>query len=421
MTISPRAVAMTASLAAMTLVLAGCSASAPSTGGTDEKVELRMLVNITPNLTQTWWDELIAPFEEANPNIDVAIQAPVTENVKTTVPQLLASGDVPDVIQSIYPTAELAPELLDLSAYDFVQSAPLSEQYTIDGKYYTAGVGQQLQTIVFYNKAAFAEAGITEVPTTFEEFESDLGKLQAAGWTPIQTGAEWFTNLTPQYLGVPTVLSEHPDWYADMNSGDLTWSETFGDTIDAYADWVAKGYIPAEAAGTKYADAEAQFLAGKSAMYPMGSWFAASEFKATDAPEIGVFAAPAVKGTEDAKVGSNLASPYLVMKSTEHEDAAMKLVEFLTTDEDAVLTQLKVDSNFRDGYEYETNELGAELQAILAATEQENFVPTGDGYGQLTAPAGYQAEFNTQAQAILIGGSADDAKKAMDEWWASNR
>ena len=52
---------------------------------------------------------------------------------------------------------------------------------------------------------------------------------------------------------------------------------------------------------------------------------------------------------------------------------------------------------------------------------QKNFVPTGDGYGELTAPKGYQAELNTQAQAILIGGSADTAKKAMDDWWASNR
>ena len=34
MTIFPRAVAMTASLAALTLALAGCSASTPSTEGT---------------------------------------------------------------------------------------------------------------------------------------------------------------------------------------------------------------------------------------------------------------------------------------------------------------------------------------------------------------------------------------------------
>lgn len=420
MKIFPRAVALTAGVAALALAMTGCSSSEPAAGPND-KVELRMLVNITPNLTQTWWADLVKPFEAANPNITVKIQAPVTENVLTTVPQLLASGDVPDIIQSTPPTATLAPELLDLSGYDFVKKSPLAEQYTIDGKYYTAGVGQQLQTIIFYNKSAFKEAGISETPKTFEELEADMGKLKDSGWTPIQTGADWFTQLTPQYTGIPTVLSENPDWYAGMNSGELKWSDTFGKTIDSYASWVKKGYIPAAAAGTKYPDAEQQFLDGKSAMYPMGSWFAAAEFKAEKKPEIGVFAAPAKAGTKDAKVGSNLASPYMVMKSTKHEEASVKLLEYLTTDKDAVLTQLKVDNNFRDGYEYTTDDLGAELQAILKNTEQKDFVPTGDGYGEQTAPKGYQAELNTQAQAILVGESADTVKKAMDDWWASNR
>ena len=143
MKIFPRAVALTAGVAALALAMTGCSSSEPAAGPND-KVELRMLVNITPNLTQTWWADLVKPFEAANPNITVKIQAPVTENVLTTVPQLLASGDVPDIIQSTPPTATLAPELLDLSGYDFVKKSPLAEQYTIDGKYYTAGVGQQL-------------------------------------------------------------------------------------------------------------------------------------------------------------------------------------------------------------------------------------------------------------------------------------
>ena len=153
-----------------------------------------MLVNITPNLTQTWWDDLVKPFEEANPNIDVKIQAPVTENVQTTVPQLLASGDVPDIIQSL--SADGRPCRRSCSTSPPTTSSstrPLAEQYTIDGKYYTAGVGQQLQTIVFYNKAAFKEAGITEVPTTFEEFESRPRQAEGcrldARSRPVPTGS----------------------------------------------------------------------------------------------------------------------------------------------------------------------------------------------------------------------------------------
>lgn len=420
MKIFSRAAALTAGVAALALAMTGCSGA--ETGGTSsDKVELSMLVNITPNLTQTWWESLVKPFEDANPNIDVKIQAPVAKGVQPSLVQLLASGDVPDIVQSLPPTAELAPELLDLSSYDFAKNAPLADNYKLDGKNYIAGVGQQLQGTIFYNKAAFKEAGITETPKTFEEFEAGMGKLKDAGWDPIQTGGEWITQLTVQYMGIPTVYSEYPDWYAGMNSGDLTWGQTYGSIADAYAGWVKKGYIPKDAAGIKYADAEQRFLDGKAAMYPMGSWFAAAAASADKADEFGVFAAPAVAGTSNPKVISNVASPYAIMKATKNQDAAVKLVEYLTTDKDAVVTQLKVDTNFRDGFEYETDALGAEMQAILDATPQENFTPSGDGYGDLTSPKGYQLELNTQAQAVLIGGSADAFKKAMDDWWAANR
>src|SRR6185312_17514352 len=206
--IFPRAAALTAGVAALALAMTGCSSNDSGSASSDN-VELSMLVNVTPNLTQSWWADLVKPFETANPNIKVKIQAPVADGVRPSLVQLLASGDVPDIVQSLPPTAELAPELLDLSSHDFAKNAPLAEQYTIDGKYYTAGVGQQLQTIIFYNKAAFKDAGITETPKTFEELDADLGKLKDAGWTPIQSGAEWITQLTPQYVGVPSVLSEN--------------------------------------------------------------------------------------------------------------------------------------------------------------------------------------------------------------------
>ena len=129
---------------------------------------------------------------------------------------------------------------------------------------------------MFYNKTAFAEAGITETPTTVDELEEAFEKLQGAGWIPVQTGGEWMTQLAFQAVGIPTVFEENPNWYEDMRSGDTTWSETYGEMADRYAEWVQKGYIPNESVSTKYADAEAQFLAGNAAIYPMGNWFAAA-------------------------------------------------------------------------------------------------------------------------------------------------
>lgn len=414
--INRRTVAALGAVAATTLCLAACST--PSSD--DTPTEVRMLVNVTPNLTEEYWNELVAPFEAQHAEIDVVIQNPGAEGVAAAVPRLLAAGDAPDIVQSMPPSVELATELVDLSEYDWAATGPLADQYSIDGHVYMAGIGFQLQSLWFYNKAAFADAGISAPPTTVEELDADLKKLKDAGWTPIQTGGDWMSSYALQALGLPSIVGANADWYAEMSSGDVTFGETYGDSVDRYAEWVAAGYLNQDALGVKYPDAEQAFLAGNAALYPMGSWFAGTEAKTPEAPEIGVFRGPAVEGVDNPAMGANIASPYMIMKASEHQDAAAQLVEYLVTDQDAVVSQLQVDGNFRDGYEYEMDDLGKELLEIVGSTPAEDYTPTGQGYGERTLPAGYSTELNAQTQALLGGTPAADVLTAMDGWFAAN-
>ncbi|HCS60231.1 MAG TPA: hypothetical protein DIW46_02375 [Microbacterium sp.] len=406
------------------LALAGCSAAAAENGGSDsgdENITLRVLVNVTPNLTEDFWNELVAPFEESNKNIDVVIQDPGAEGVEAAVPRLLASGDAPDIVQSLAPNGKLAPELVDLSQYEWAKNGPLAEQYSMDGKYLMAGIGVQLQSLFFYNKTAFEEAGITETPTTIDELTDALGKLKDAGWTPIQEGGDWMSSHTLQSLALPTVIAENPQWYQEVSAGDVEFGDTYGPAIEVFSDWVDKGYIPQDALGIKYPDAEQAFLSGKTAVYSMGSWFAGTQAKAAESADIGVFRAPAMNAGDQPAMGANIASPYSILKVSENQDAAAKLIEFLTTDQKAVADQLEVDGNFRDGYEYEMTDLGKELLQIVADTPAEAYAPTGGGYGERTLPDGYSGEINTQTQALMGGTSAADVIKSMDAWFAANR
>lgn len=417
MKIKRRTMAALGVAAAAAVTLAACSSGETGSGAT----ELRMLVNVTPNLTEEFWNDLVAPFEEANPDIDVVIQNPGAEGVQAALPRLLAAGDAPDIVQSQPPTPDLVPELVDLSEYEWASAGPLADQYSIDGKYYMAGIGLQLQSLFFYNKQAFAEAGIAELPTTLDELDAALAALKAAGWTtPVQTGGDWMSSHALQAIGLPTIIAENPDWFQEMSAGEVTFSETYGDTVDRYASWVAEGYIPKDALGVKYPDAEQNFLSGGSAVYPMGSWFAGTEAKTPDAVEIGVFRAPAADGVTNPAMGANIASPYFIMKVSEHQDAAAKLVEFLTTDQAAVSTQLEVDGNYRDGYEYEMTALGEELLEIVATTPESDYTPTGGGYGERILPNGYADEINAQTQALIGGTPPGDVLKAMDDWFIAN-
>ena len=67
-------------------------------------------------------------------------------------------------------------------------------------------LGSNVETGIFYSKAAFAKAGITSTPTTWADFMTDLGKLKASGVTPIMfadgglCNPSWFERLATTSL-----------------------------------------------------------------------------------------------------------------------------------------------------------------------------------------------------------------------------
>src|SRR3984957_718045 len=67
-------------------------------------------------------------------------------------------------------------------------------------------LGSNVETGMFYSKAAFAKAGIASAPTTWAEFMTDLGKLKAAGVAPIMfadgglCNPSWYERLATSSL-----------------------------------------------------------------------------------------------------------------------------------------------------------------------------------------------------------------------------
>src|SRR5215469_5648879 len=67
-------------------------------------------------------------------------------------------------------------------------------------------LGSNVETGIFYSKAAFDKAGITTTPTTWAEFMTDLGKLKTAGVTPIMfadgglCNPSWYERLATSSL-----------------------------------------------------------------------------------------------------------------------------------------------------------------------------------------------------------------------------
>jgi ABC-type glycerol-3-phosphate transport system substrate-binding protein len=404
-------------IVAVVLALAGCG------NGFDKKDDsggrtLHMLVNITPNLTKTFWDDVVAPFEKQT-GVDVVIDQPTADGVAKTLPQRLAAGNEPDIVQSINVDASIEPLVVDLTGESWVAQTPLAENYRFNGKNYQVGVGAQVQSLVYYNKAAFAKAGIAGPPTTVDALTDAMARLKAAGVTPLQTGGEWITGQQLNWTSAPSVFAQSPGWYGEVASGRTTVGRTYLPWLQLYKTWIDKGYIPREAVALKYADAEKSFLAGEAAMYPMGSWFVAAEAKASKDFEVGVFAAPPQTAAgRPAPLAGGTAGQLMIFKSSDHIDDAKALVRYLATDSEAITKYLKVDSVLRSGFAAAATPLGKEVEQIFAAA---SLVTAPDGFGANSVPKGFTTEFNKNVQGLYVGDSPQEVAERLDGWLKANQ
>jgi multiple sugar transport system substrate-binding protein len=135
----------------------------------------------------------IADFEKAEPSAKVALNSVPYEQMFSNIDAQIQAGNPPDVFRVPYYTFGSYAgrgQLLDLTRY---AGSGLAQRFTPaawqavqnNGKPY--GVPHHTDTsVIYYNKAALATAGITSVPTALEqawtwaEFEDVAQKLRAA-------------------------------------------------------------------------------------------------------------------------------------------------------------------------------------------------------------------------------------------------
>ncbi|WP_101783273.1 ABC transporter substrate-binding protein [Nonomuraea indica] len=403
--------------AATTLAVTATSAcgGGGNSGGESGKTTLRMIVNITPNLTEQFWNKLFDRYEAKNPGVTVQLELTGTIQAEAKLRQDLAAGDPPDIAQHVVPTPETAELFVDLSGEPWAAKTPLFQDYAIGGKHYVVGVGEQIQSLVFYNKKAFAEAGLDATKIrTIAQFEDAMGRLKKAGYVPLQTAGQWVTGAQFSMLADAGVLTADPEWTVKRKSGRTTFAGSgYMRYYELYRSWLDKGFLDKSSLGLQYPDGQAAFLRGDSAMYIMGSYFVPAADEAGKSDDIGVFPVPSDGAHPPGQFG-NMAQPYTVVGQSDNREAAIDLVEWLVTDAEAIKIQLAADGNLRKGFAYDVSSLGDGVQTIL---DQAPFVIVKQGERQPVQ--GYPEELNTRIQSLFTGSSAGDVAAKLDQWWDS--
>lgn len=184
----------------------------------------------------------------------------------------------------------------------------------------------------FYNKAIFEEAGVTAVPTTWEELDAACAKIKEAGYTPITCDDAYITCMFGYHM---SRLIGEPATEVVVKEGN--WDDpAVAKTAEAYADFASKGYFSETIASNVWPAGQNQELAmGTAAMYLNGSWLP-NEVKdmAGDDFQWGCFSYPAVEGGVDGVEAANYGAQVLAInKDSKNAEAAFQLIEYITKGE----------------------------------------------------------------------------------------
>ena len=246
--------------------------------------ELVINTDTTDPAPKKAFEELIAAFEAANPDVTVKWNNFDHEGYKTAIRNFL-TADAPD-LANWYAGNRMAPFVeagLFEPVDDVWEENGLNEQLksaaasmTQDGKkwgvpytYYQWGI--------YYRADIFEEQGITP-PKTWDELIAACEKLNAAGIKPfaIGTKALWPTGGWFDYLNLRVNGYE---FHMDLTAGKVPYTDPKVKAVfDKWAELVKPGYFIDNHAALDWQDAVPLFVQGKAAMYLMGN-FAVATFK----------------------------------------------------------------------------------------------------------------------------------------------
>ncbi|WP_223291058.1 ABC transporter substrate-binding protein [Streptomyces avicenniae] len=405
------------------LALTGCSTSeSGGSGGGSGGSDLTFMTFETPALTADFWDSSIAEAEEV---AGVQVSKIVTPNADRTAyaKQLQASGQFPDILSSINPKDFTGADLLE--PFD---QAWLEENFTdpdgnaIDGATYIPPSNSQIIPLVFYNKTIFAEHDL-EVPTTWDEFVNVVTTLREADVTPVQLagGEPWSASLPLAGIITADVLGANPDWIQQRYAGDVSFTDPeMVSAVGKYRQLIEAGAFDDNALGVNYADANADFLAGGAAMYPMGSWFI-GQIPAEDAADFGTFLLPSETG--EAVVPFNTGGTTSVSSGSSDVEGAVEFAQAWSLSTDNMRTLIETDGAFPMLSNVPFEDFGAEVTEVY--TDAYRFVTDEplqvSAFGQVNnddaLPPGLVDQFNALSQALFTDGDVEGQLATFDGAW----
>ncbi|WSL78622.1 extracellular solute-binding protein [Kitasatospora sp. NBC_01266] len=350
------AIALSASIA---LLATACTGTDSSDSGADGSASGK-------DVTITFWhgwsqdnetkaiNANIANFEKLHPNIHVKVVANISDDKSE---QALRAGgpDAPDVVSS-FTTDNVGKFCSDKI---WVDLTPFLKQDNIDPKatfpapmlQYSGFQGDQCSLPLlgdayglYYNKKAFAAAGITAPPKTLSEFDADAAKLTIPSGDGYQQ-----LGFMPDYHGYESApahyLAQWGTGYFDASgNSNLANDPTVSQMLSWQKNLVNQlgGFDKLEKFRTAFGDefsAKNPFETGQVAMAIDGEWRTQSISDDNSTVDYGTapFPVPDALASTYGR-GYQTGTIIGIARTSTKQAAAWQLVKYLTTDTDAVVS-----------------------------------------------------------------------------------
>ena len=291
-----------------------------------------------PNEPQPAWDNVLAAFQEDNPNITLDIQQYPDD---TTFYTKWAAGERPDITifamnSQWYLQLRPTETMVDLSDQPFIQRIlydSVLDAGTIDGKVYAMGYRYPFFFGAFYNKDIFAQLNLT-IPTNYVEFFELCETIKAAGITPLFAGGADKFPLVNIPMVMWTDYVKKDKIHELLNANQIDWTDIrIVQGIQKQKDLLDAGFYNEDVLTAGWADAQTAIMEGTAAMfvdnsYPIGPLVEKYGIDAVNS-KIGFFVLSEKDGVCDTIVSCGLWVPKT--GNADKEAAAKKFLDWFSS------------------------------------------------------------------------------------------
>ncbi len=409
------------------LALTGCS---PSAGPADGAVTLQMVESLTNPARTELIRGLLDDFEKQNPDIKVKLVSPPTEQADQKIQQMLQSGKGVDVLEvrdiTVGPFSnngwlrDLSADVKKWDGWDALTENAQSASVAEDGKSYFLPYGFYGLSL-FYRKDLVQQAGFDGPPSSWQDLLEQASAIQDPSKNlygyAFRGGQNANSNVVAA-IEAYTIDDLNVDDAFLLKNGDTMFSAPEAqDAVDDYFALFEKA-SPPSAVSWGYPEMVAGFTNGSTAFLLQDPEVIATVQDSSLKPDQWD-TAPLLTGPTGKAAQPLAVAGWGVAEKSTHSEEAVKLVEFLASEEPA--TQFAQANS---------------LVPIVSSAADDDFYKTGpwtsyvtmtenpDTYINVRQPRGVSwwteriQKSDQDVQKVLLGSmTTEELLKSWDEFW----